>query len=140
MKTRIGFVSNSSSSSFVLVGLVFNENEISEKDLMDLIITKEALDSYCMKYYEKPFDKCEEWEQQDARYDCKCDSDIKVLIDGEDGAETGKYAIGVQIAATSDYEFPSRSMDLNDALLPLTEIMMNFKDKKPMIITGTRMT
>ncbi len=140
MKIRNGFVSNSSSSSFVLLGLAFNRSEIDKDQLIKLVISPEKLDEYTLKYYKKKFDDCDDDEKSDALYDAKNESTVKVLLHEEEGAPSDKYVIGLEIAEGSDYDFPSVVMELSEALVPLTEIMMNFKDKKPMIITGTKMT
>jgi len=55
MKIRQGFVSNSSSSSFMLIGKLFNINDINESDLKDrtfIVIGKELGDGDDIFYVE----------------------------------------------------------------------------------------
>ncbi len=57
MKIRNCFVSNSSSSSFVVIGFSEYENLEKIKDILLKLYTKEELDQESNKYYEMSFDE-----------------------------------------------------------------------------------
>lgn len=106
MKTRNGFVSNSSSSSFVVVGV-----EVSKKEFPPEAFLKAVLD-------EKSFDKIKEDVKEDAYdflYRVKEDTDISYLTE-DDGAGRGKVIIGVNVCDSEEYGLASHSESLEDVL------------------------
>jgi len=99
MKIRSGFVSNSSSSSFILFGIKVEDKEY--KDLCESFLPKECIDKYIEKYY-KDEDK-EDIEWCDLWYDNQDETELdvircgyggetwigKTLADGDDKLEMG---------------------------------------------------
>jgi len=78
MKIRTGFVSNSSTSSFILLGYTIPKNNISQEELMNLVYLDEIPKG-------KVWNECDE----DEKYDIMCElseSGICIVNYMEDGA------------------------------------------------------
>jgi hypothetical protein len=87
MKTRNGFVSNSSSSSFVLIGVALPRKGNSMEELVEKLMTKEELD----ELVGGDWDTADEDEKHDAMYNIL---PIDILDDDEGGAPRGKTLVG----------------------------------------------
>ena len=88
MKTRNGFVSNSSSSSFVLIGVALPRKGNSMEELVEKLMTKEELDELVDG---GDWDTADEDEKHDAIYE---DLPIDILDHEEQGAPRGKTLVG----------------------------------------------
>jgi len=94
MKIRSGFVSNSSTSSFIVVGFELDANQFTVKD-------------YLMKLFdadESKINECEdEEEMMELLYDYKDKfPDLYLAMHGDGGASKGKHLIGTLLAGDKD--------------------------------------
>ena len=166
MKTRNGFVSNSSSASFVLIGFEVDSLRFSREDILQRIcpgkippkpetekkrgcthLEIEAL--FCPEcgksMWIEDVEAIDKWEYriEDLYYDLQREGDIVCIKnDGDGGAPAGKMLIGAQIARWTDVmegvnEF---TFDLSDQIDEIEKIREQFgleKDLKIKIYGGT---
>lgn len=112
MKTRAGFVSNSSTSSFVVIGTKLTNKEY-----------KEFIDNAAKKYEIK--------EEDDVR-DCLDDLDWFIETEYE-------TIVGYELASSdSDGEMSESELSLMD-LTEKAKVIKELTGKKAKLITGTRM-
>ncbi len=95
MKIRSGFVSNSSSSSFVLIGIELPREGNSIEELTERLLTKEELD----ELVGSDWSTADEDEKHDVMY-----NDLPVdILDGDDsGAPRGKTLVGKRIRINNE--------------------------------------
>lgn len=133
MKVRSGFVSNSSTSSFVLVGFEVDKTYNAEKFLDDLQIEYDT---------EAEDEDVLEDNINEAVCSLRKDKGICFLESSEDGAPKGKKIVGILIAETSSQD---SYLGENDVLIQglLEEIdalkeKLNAKNSPTSIYTGAR--
>lgn len=135
MKIRSGFVSNSSSSSFVAVGFEFSDR-FKKKDIANL------LELSCAT-------KTGEYSWEDCFYDdfyneLKSKYDVEFFNDVDSGAASSKAFIGKVIAETNSYEpyFNRVAFDIasfSDKLSIIAEkLNLNEEEKKTIVLAGWR--
>lgn len=129
MKLRSGFVSNSSTSSFILKGFVLNKDDISLENLVEKlnigINESEDINFYLYEYLREYFDK----------------KDLSILINSEDGAPNNSIAIGSMLQDT-EYELMDMVIDfeLDNKLSEQKQLLESIvgKELPVQIIVGTR--
>lgn len=100
MKVRTGFVSNSSSSSFMLVGFVLDENRKEEAE--NALASPERLNGMSQKRYNKKYDELTDGTKEDLKYDALYNNKIVLLSNSDDGAPEGKVVVGRRWTIDSD--------------------------------------
>ncbi len=106
MKTRQGFVSNSSSSSFVFLGWEIERGKVDLIDFMEMLSPHEFLDADAQKKYNKSWIELTPDEKRDVCYDLqyyfrKAHS-VAFLDDVEQGAPKDKTLIGILLDLDED--------------------------------------
>jgi hypothetical protein len=132
MKVRSGFVSNSSSSSFILLGVkIENENyqSMCEKFLPQEILEKEIKNQKESKWYNENYGV----EYSDMWYENldKISGDFDVVTDD------GPTYFGKKITDT-EYELPNGSISLEDFDEMKEKLKEKFPDKEVKLYFGTR--
>lgn len=130
MKTRNGFVSNSSSSSFVIIG--YKADEIFSDRMAALqVYAPEMLKNKDSE----DFDIEEAWYELVNRKNPFGVKGIKYLSDD------GPGYLGIVLADSDENNFPRLSIDLKECTEKMNEIKYLLgTDKEPRLIIGTRAT
>ena len=129
MKIRSGFVSNSSTSSFILKGFVLSKDDISLENLVEKLNIgtneSEDINFYLYEYLREYFDK----------------KDLSILINSEDGAPNNSIVIGSMLQDT-EYELMDMVIDfeLDNKLSDQKQLLESIvgKELPVRIIVGTR--
>jgi len=142
MKCRSGFVSNSSSCSFVLLGFKVDNNINTRIEILKNLAPEEwdkFMKEYCPEYYNS----------QEFIYevlDDKFKEDLTIADDSETGYDKkdGKMVIGLEVARSYDDTFDDDIINLNDFTSPLLNKMKkvineNDIEHEFVLLTGTKM-
>ena len=144
MKTRSGFVSNSSSSSFVVLGILLDQEENPTRKVLEKFISRDILD----KLAKNSYGEANNWQE----YGDKNDSNGEILHElgnrpeygnliirdnYDDGAPEGKTIVGIEIADGDQTAWPQKITSLTNLLAQAEKTGLPTKDLQ--IITGSRM-
>ena len=138
MKIRNGFVSNSSSSSFIVKGYLLDSEEFDEKTIMEKFgyYTEENIKKHTYTNYNGK--EC--FEEHDMFWDFKNDVEgISFLQGYDDGVQEGKILIGEKLHDSEDADLPD--MILTAEPTEITQEIANklgLQDEKIIIACGTR--
>lgn len=136
MKIRTSFVSNSSTSSFVILGILLNRDERSGVEILSEYVPL-TLNEIALKKYKKSWKECDEYEQ--CNLEQNKDMPLRVLTHEEQGAPKGKTVVGIEIASFDDDGIMNDdSVKLSDVLKQLASCGIRHGDVD--IISGTRMS
>jgi hypothetical protein len=130
MKTRNGFISNSSTSSFVIVGFLTNKKELTTSVMQNILI---ELDTPVTN---PDFD-------EDFFCDALYDVDIKFIDNSESGGfDDGRLIIGCTVTEMSDDGCePTEFHDIEEDFKFMKKLASFFADEpRVQLITGTRMS
>ena len=129
MKIRTRFVSNSSSSSFILIGFVLDKKEYTKLEIAKILWPEDH----------EGIEEDEDWNSNELDY--PGEDGIVVLSTQDEGAPKGKFAIGQKIAGiNSGSEIDKElTLDLEDSeiISKIKKISKKFgKDNHIRLITG----
>lgn len=107
MKTRQGFVSNSSSSSFVFLGWEIDRDKVSGVDVAKTFASAERLEKNSQQLFSKSWTELSDDEIQnvcaDVLYELENEEDGIVFFDHEErGAPKGKSLLGKCLAISNE--------------------------------------
>ena len=132
MKIRLGFVSNSSSTSFVVIGFDIG-NEIDDKKMFL---------TFCDDYTLEELNGMDEDEFDDIFCDFKYSGEFAYLSGTDDGVKSGQTIIGLEIARSSNYSIDSSQKNVLDLIEQVKDIQNKLgigTEEEIKIYTGTRM-
>ena len=131
MKQRNGFVSNSSSSSFIIIG--YKQNGPIED-----IVKKIAPQKYA-QIKERYKDDDAKYAMEDAIYDCMHSG---MGIEGLTYlSDDGPGYLGKEVCKAEDWGIESSSWEMDDLMKAFKEVQETLgMDTSPMLYTGTRAT
>ena len=115
MKIRQGFVSNSSSSSFVALGFSIDQEEKPYKDILIATgSTEEDIDAIIQKEKDRYAKNDWNWEEDeqshiqdilwDKVYEMGREDNIRILYGSEDGVDSDDKVIALMLMETDDYD------------------------------------
>lgn len=146
MKVRNGFVSNSSSSSFVMVGVKidFKWDRKDQTDLMEKMgfdWKKEANSKDWWNFEEITNDDkaFNEFFSEEFLYNFLTTTDYVVRSDTEDGVEKDSTVIGIEVVASEDWGLGQAILSMRDISDLGDKIKKEFNlDGEPKLYCGTR--
>lgn len=101
MRCRMGHVSNSSSSSFVVMGFLLDKDKYDLLELYKKLLPGKEIEA-----------KNHLYDEEDFYHDKISNSDMCLAYHSEDGSPDGKYMIGVKLADGSEYGFDYKEVDM----------------------------
>jgi len=149
MKIRNGFVSNSSSSSFIALGFSIEAEEKPYKEILIALGSSEEEIDKLIKEEKEKYDWDEEFMVREALdskiYDLGEEKGIRILYGSEDGVKEDDKVIAAIIEETDSdgsYYFPPGEIMLNDSnqyYRKIMELHNALSSKSPIrILYGTR--
>jgi hypothetical protein len=135
MKLRNGFVSNSSTSSFIIIGYLLDQEKYKLGDVMEKIYPSAVLDKTSQERLHKNWSECNENEKEEIYLDVWIEGfSLRVYSGDDDGIPGGKFAVGFRYTIDEDdYEPTICSFDNELKILRDVEI-----DEDLVIIKGMR--
>jgi len=138
----MGFVSNSSSCSFVVIGYkISKDNHIKEK-LMEFF-NKDAWNEY-KETYISDWENADQYEKNDAFLDCQDFLPFDVYDNEEDGYSSNTHmVIGDEIARSDDNQMEQEEISVDRLTKDDIKLVEFFDDNvidyEKIVLTGTRM-
>lgn len=138
MKIRNGFVSNSSSSSFVIIGISVPKSDKNFRLIVNAIGDEDTKDRLANEY---PVDgKFDKDDYTDFKYDTL--HDLEVLTGSDDGVGDNEFVVPVFYESVGDCgDFDSKEIDLSSLVGKCDKLAEDLGVKSKAIIrVGTRLT
>ncbi len=142
MKVRSGFVSNSSSSSFVFVGWEFDRDYKSREEWIEVLYSIDICNVLATKHYGKTWSELDEDEKSDLWYELRDHSEYTVLDHEEQGAPRGKVLVGKMLTRGNDCDPMEGSWFLSELVAQFSGLLsgLPFDSNQIKIVTGTMLS
>lgn len=142
MKIRSGFVSNSSSSSFVLLGYVLTKDDENTKFwILERFYGQDGINKIAQSSFQKNWNECDDDEKSDIYYSLEGAS-LSILGDTERGAPNEDVIVVGKVIewfGNEGYE-DQKNLDAMKYIDEVKEIGKKLGLEDMRIITGTAMT
>jgi len=137
MKIRSGFVSNSSSSSFVFVGWEFDRDSKTQKEWLEAVLSEKRRTELAQSCDKQNWSELNEDEICDIYYDIR-DEEVAILDHEEQGAPVGKTLVGKLLTIGDDCGFLEGNWSLPELMEEINDFPFDKNEIK--IIAGSMLT
>jgi len=147
LKTRSGFVSNSSTSSFIVIGyeIETSENASTGISMFEKLFSKSQLDAMTQQYTNLDWADADEEEKKESLYEYKWENDdgLYFMLTSDDGLEDeNSPVVGIRLLDCDGYEgLPYMKQEFGKMLSDLWKLREKLgidENIEPSLFAGTR--